>query len=284
LTLPGKSVNGHIQDALKCVRKEELSSRDIAKTFPMPRASEVDSDEWIDFDSMDQLEMKMNEIVGTSLNEDTKSDGASKNTDEKEKRLLGMDNMLKGLEKFVTGESDVKGVHTVEANGQSLSGDDKASHLDIDGRIYFKILHKALKTDDDDEVYLDDLVASNENGRGDDDSDLLNYFSKEDLAFEDEEEMGEEVNRDHSSDIPMHQLMREMDEQLIGSELEREYNVSIQDGHETSSEMNGLVADDPTAINASVLSNLLESLDAQGAASGPVSTLFTEVKNYMEDT
>ncbi len=44
-------------------------------------------------------------------------------------------------------------------------------------------------------------------------------------------------------------------------------------------DVSNLSPDDPTAMRAKVLSNILESLDSQGGAPGPVSTLLTEMKN-----
>ncbi len=40
-----------------------------------------------------------------------------------------------------------------------------------------------------------------------------------------------------------------------------------------------LSPDDSTAMRAKVLSNILESLDSQGGAPGPISTLLSEMKN-----
>jgi len=65
-----------------------------------------------------------------------------------------------------------------------------------------------------------------------------------------------------------------MDEQLAGTDLDRGFKVP--GGENGSEDTPQLSFDDPTAIKANVLSNLLESLDAQGGNAGPVSTLLSE--------
>ena len=64
-----------------------------------------------------------------------------------------------------------------------------------------------------------------------------------------------------------------MDEELAmeNSDLDR-------DSTEYCEELSNLSSDDPTAMKAKILSNLLESLDSQGGRAGPVSTLLAEMK------
>jgi hypothetical protein len=77
-------------------------------------------------------------------------------------------------------------------------------------------------------------------------------------------------------------LQKSMDEQLAGEELEREFKVPGEEGGDIGGQDKDKVKlsfDDPTAIKASVLSNILESLDAQGGSSGPAMTLLAETKS-----
>lgn len=71
-----------------------------------------------------------------------------------------------------------------------------------------------------------------------------------------------------------------MDAELAGENLDRTFRVpSVRDvsnkpNMDTDEE---LPFDDPTAIQSNVLSNLLESLDAQDGKPGPVSTILNEM-------
>ena len=71
---------------------------------------------------------------------------------------------------------------------------------------------------------------------------------------------------------------RAMDEELVGENLDRSFKVpptSEQGGTEADSKE--LPFNDPTAIQSNVLSNLLESLDAQDRNPGPVSNILKEM-------
>lgn len=71
-----------------------------------------------------------------------------------------------------------------------------------------------------------------------------------------------------------------MDEELRGEDLDRTFKVpqtsdkADQVGVDNGSE---LAFDDPTAIKSNVISNILESLDAQDGKSGPVSNILNEM-------
>jgi hypothetical protein len=65
-----------------------------------------------------------------------------------------------------------------------------------------------------------------------------------------------------------------MDEQLSAADLDRQFRVP---GADDSSDDLDLPHDDPAVIKANVLSNLLESLDAQEGGKGPVQTMLTEM-------
>lgn len=65
-----------------------------------------------------------------------------------------------------------------------------------------------------------------------------------------------------------------MDEELADKELDRRFK--FPDAHNISDDA-ALPFDDPTAIQSNVLSNLLESLEAQDGNAGPVSTILGEM-------
>jgi hypothetical protein len=65
-----------------------------------------------------------------------------------------------------------------------------------------------------------------------------------------------------------------MDQEL--SENDPDRTLRIQENGTDSTKDIGLPFNDPMAIKANVISNLLESLDAQEGSSGPVRTMFAE--------
>ena len=71
-----------------------------------------------------------------------------------------------------------------------------------------------------------------------------------------------------------------MDEELLGEDLDRTFKVpQTSDKADQVGDCNGseLAFDDPTAIKSNVISNILESLDAQDGKSGPVSNILNEM-------
>ena len=68
-----------------------------------------------------------------------------------------------------------------------------------------------------------------------------------------------------------------MDEQLTSEQLDREFQLPNTDEGDQDTEK--LPFDDLTAMKATVLSNMLESLAAQGSTSGPATTLLMETNN-----
>ena len=70
-----------------------------------------------------------------------------------------------------------------------------------------------------------------------------------------------------------------MDEELVGENLDREFKVPMEKSKSSESEKATRVLpfDDPTAMKSNILSNLLESLEAQDGSPGPVSTILKEI-------
>lgn len=64
----------------------------------------------------------------------------------------------------------------------------------------------------------------------------------------------------------------------MDEELAMENSHLDRDCTDYGEEISNLSPDDPTAMKAKILSNLLESLDSQGGSSGPVSTLLAEMQ------
>lgn len=70
-----------------------------------------------------------------------------------------------------------------------------------------------------------------------------------------------------------------MDEELVGEELDRTFKVAAVSDKDVEADgaHDELPFDDPTAIQSNVLSNLLESLDAQDGNPGPFTTILKEM-------
>jgi hypothetical protein len=159
---------------LKYAKKKDLSSQEINKAFPVPRANEVDPDDWIDMDSIDDIENKMNELVRP-----LRADCTVESDDEK---LTVMNRMMKGLEVFVSGVSDVEGVSSATEAAQ-YSENSRGKGIEINENVYLTILHRILQ-DDGNHIRFDDIAVSSDGDEGKEGSDdLLRYFSKEDLDW-----------------------------------------------------------------------------------------------------
>ena len=157
---------------------------------------------------MDDLEHKMNSIVGASAS--MKQSTANANDDGKD--LTAMDSMMEGLEKFVSGSSDIRGVTSDGVNPDESKQEEKDSgDIHIDERVYLEILQRTLKVSDAKDLRLDDIVPSTRSEKrsvpskdAGFSSDLLKYFSNDDLDFDgdtvDDADFGE-------TDLAMKELM-----------------------------------------------------------------------------
>ncbi len=189
----------HLSESMKYAKKKEQDSSrgDISKLFPFPRASEVDSDEWIDLDSVDELEMRMRELVdippmATDGSVDSRkvkvhaqAQDSNINGGKEDRSILGMNAMLGNLEKFVDGKSDIEGVVTSTSSSSkvnNLKSQQQGKGLNnIDSGVVLQIVHQTLKSDSND-ICLDGIVPSNSIIQSNtDDKGLLQYFSEKDL-------------------------------------------------------------------------------------------------------
>lgn len=158
----------HVSDACKFARKKNYSSNDVLKMFPIPRDCDVDSDDWIDLNSIDDLEKKLLDITKIShLN--VKS---TKESDETQMRA--METLANHMETFIEGSSDVKGV----------SSEMKEATEFVNSEVYLKILHRVLKENPSTVRFDDITVTPKEGTETNESSELLKYFSEEDLNWD----------------------------------------------------------------------------------------------------
>ncbi len=229
------SASTHINNTLRKIEKQEdLSSTEISMMFPFPELDDVDSDSWIDLNSIDDLEAKMSEMTGMpSKQQQTNTNINSQKINEEEESmdLSEMKNMINGLESFVKNKSEIEGVSSLSATTKKTtvppamkSMDKNLDPVDISPKVFLTMLHKVLKSGPEDR--FDDIIdptsaAFSANKNDDVDSDtnreLLQYFTKEDLDIVDE--MGDESDQEEDENI----------QQISQYEKERNEGTSMQD-------------------------------------------------------
>ena len=251
---------------------------------------DVNTDSWIDFNSIDEIEAKMSKITGRSKVAEIHQAGS--NTKEKagiskqEIDLKEMNNMMSGLESFVKNKSDIEGIANMRT-AEKMTTHARFDPNTISPKIFLTMLHDVLKAESTDDM-LDLTKFNTDSAISPDDNDLLQYFTREDLAEDevsiDDDDMGTTEGNNNKQSLQtssMADIMKAMDEELIGeSNLDRSLNLpndNTNKSNGTGNDSKDLPFDDPTAVKSNVLSNLLESLDAQNGNAGPVSTIFKEM-------
>jgi len=299
LSHPGMSASTHIRNTIRKIEKQEgLSSSEMSMSFPFPQVDDVDSDSWIDLNSIDELEAKMSEMTGVSSTQQPQKINEEKDSTD----LSEMKNMIVGLESFVKNKSEIEGISSSAAELKKKHPDP----MDISPKIFLTMFHKVLKTGTEDK--FEDITdphseAFSSNDNDDHNRELLQYFTKEDLDIlsegndesdQEEDENIQDINefesKGQSEATSMQDVMRAMDAELAGEDLDRSFKVPTtsptdddNDNRDPSRKTDTdrmdeeLAYDDPTAIQANVLSNLLESLDAQNGKQGPVTTILNEM-------
>ena len=79
-----------------------IDKTEVSRDFPPPRASDVDSDNWIDMQSIDDLELRMKNIVRPQKVDNESID----------ENIAALNDLMDGIENFVSLSSDVAGVST----------------------------------------------------------------------------------------------------------------------------------------------------------------------------
>lgn len=172
LSKPGRTMRHLMADHYS--RYELNSTEDFHEKFPMPRPNEVDSDYWLDFHSINELDAKMNDIISPKVSIETQSRQIDENTNDQKEKTSNMESIIHGLDHFMNSTSDIEGV-------SSISNQPKESYdisMDIDQSLYLHILHKSMKLDVNEKLEL-------ENPHSDHlyDPCLMDFFSKDDLEI-----------------------------------------------------------------------------------------------------
>jgi len=292
LTKPGKSCHQLISDVFnRSVKQEQSSSCDLYQRFPMPKASDVDSDDWIDFHSIDELEAKMSDITTSDVTSTRRLEDSDKivqkNTLTDDEKMMKMNNLFETFDNFIGKESDVGGIYTKKDKSNEGS-------MDINSSAYLFILRKALKLKANEQLNLDDLSADELK-----DKELLSFFSEKDLDMDTDSDQSIEEDYDSSpfnetSNMTIKDLMvscciklyflnfcqhkayvlffprqMKMDEELEIAAADRTYS-------NEDAQLRNLPLNDPAVMKANAISNLIQSLDSQEGTLGPISTILRE--------
>jgi hypothetical protein len=129
------------------------------------------------------------------------------NVDDDGKGIMAMDTMMKGLETFVSGSSDIRGVSSQQLHPTKMDKKEESGHTRYDERIFLQILHKTLTASDANDLQLDDIEASHRgkvDNTNDFNADLLKYFSATDLDFNEDET---DIIQNNETDFGMKELM-----------------------------------------------------------------------------
>ena len=200
----GTSVYAHIRNSLKIVDKKDLGAINTTESFSFPRIDDVDSDSWIDMNSVDELETKMSEMTATKEKSklNTSKDRGDNDVDQihSENDLSEITNLMQGLDSFVNKESELEGV----ATNIRESCESKQSQLfdlnTISPKIFLSMMHKVLKAKSPKEI--DDFSEMNDSMPSND-AELLQYFSRDDLNLigTTDEDKHEEIDPTSINDI-----------------------------------------------------------------------------------
>lgn len=210
---PGMSVCAHVKNALRGVDKKDLDAINTTVSFPFPRMEDVDSDSWIDMNSIDELEAKMSEMTTGMSKKTSKGNNSKKDEDtiEMDSNLNEMKKMMSGLDSFVNKESEVEGVVTKskEIVDDKISTTDDFDLSQISPKIFLTMMHKVLKAKTTEEINdfseLNDDTLSIENDR-----ELLQYFTRADLNL-----IGDENAETKETDpVSMEDIMVSIDDTL----------------------------------------------------------------------
>ena len=182
------------------------------------------------------------------------------------------DRMVQDIEKFLVMKSGIDGVDLSPENPQSLP---KRSQTTVRGDSAFP--------------------APNGSSVSNEDSDSDEFYetdSDEDkVDLEDVDEMGEtgewpEVDTEAAQAkidrMAMLELMREMDAQLLETELAKSFERTSSSAQGDGPDANNILDDTVIDDNINLVKNFIESYAAQNGVAGPVSTLLSQLEEWKK--
>ena len=209
ITTTGKTVCAHVKSALSNIQNQDLDSSNLSSIFPFPLLEDVDSDTWIDLNSIDELEQKMSAMTGldTSKNKNNKKDTSMDCKSGDDAEIEKMDSMMTGLEAFITNKSEIEGISTVQPETSiepTKLTNQRFDPRNLSPKIFLSMFHSVLKARTPDEISIfphndaDTQLLYH-------DKDLLKYFSPRDLNVDGDLEDDSDANTvEDDNDLPIH--------------------------------------------------------------------------------
>lgn len=200
-------------------------------------------------------------VAGDGVHASSSSIQHDEEVDEEEEQIRGapdiFDRMVKDIEKFLVMKSSVDGVEIEDIEEGKPKMDSNRNAAD------------GVTVEDDD---------SDEDGFYDTDSDE-DRVDLEDLDEEDgDAELDSDPTRLRAERTAMLELMREMDAQLLDTELTKSFEKSNRKDSEGNEEDSQLDVD----TNLNLVKNFIESYAAQNGVAGPVSTLLGQLQDWSK--
>lgn len=197
---PGKGIPTQIRETLQKIKREEAGSKGNRISFPIPRANDVDSDSWIDLESIDILESKMKDVV----HKERTTTFPSKDSLLYD-RFINDDKVVRRDEN-INNKTNIQSLSNEETNaifekrkygdeGVKIGNKKERSHGDTSmNRSQVKVVHQK---DINDEIQINPrdfihtlynvMKANDGQASMKQDDELLQYFSREDLETLNEE-------------------------------------------------------------------------------------------------
>jgi SGT1 protein len=231
------------------IRNELLRKQDDAQySANPPHHTKVDSDEW-----MWTLPTSNDGLLPDPMQDVTAPQKKSSKTLPDPAAAIdtsAIDEMLCGVQTFMTGTSTMKGVDTREDKNN-----DRNRTIDVNSTVFMNILHTALKSSSAKE--LSDKLNAGTNNIADDP-----YFTQEDYTLMDPSD-----DENESDEMNMADVMNVMDFELReATSIGRDWdNVDSTGG------------DNDIAHNTHILENLFKSIGATGGGPGPIRNMLQEM-------
>ncbi len=288
ITMPQISLRGMTQAGIKNALKWQREEYDESH-FPMPKLCELDSDAWMEIESMEALEEEMKNLSSPTTKEDipSKAETKPRRTTRRRRRNLNtntddeqggettnrdtLNKMATGFRAFVEGQGDVEGISDAAPEKDEMPTVDSIESLmsqevNIKPRAFLGALQSMLRDQHNTSTSSSTEVKSKASPSEPVEPDISSFFFEEDLNYEsgDDSDLDGEVHID-----PMQESQINPDDDPFSLK-----NIMEAMDHELRTD----ALSDPSIKNLSVateddlddeaMANLLRSMEASEGA-GP---------------
>mmetsp|Transcript_12136 Transcript_12136/g.24978 ORF Transcript_12136/g.24978 Transcript_12136/m.24978 type:complete len:957 (-) Transcript_12136:161-3031(-) len=311
ITKPGLPLRSIVKSGLN-VALQWIRDNHCEDSFQLPREWEVESDEWMEVRSLEDLEAAMKNMSYSTASEDKKRSGIYKSKPRKTTRRSrqkmnqshkntegiegnsnaeastdhcdgekSLNKMLEGFRSFVEGEGELEGAVTNSKNIISLNLRAEIHSpeqlmkkaVNIDPRRFFNTLHTMLQYGIDGSSAFENDTQSDPKVYA---ADLSKYFFEEDLGAGNISDENESItNESENISLCVHGNALNSDPFSVKNIMH-----AMDDELRTTAKSHPSIAEVSIAseeCDVEVISNLLRSLDAQGDGPGPVSNILREM-------